>query len=84
MSNETPSQTLPRASTGEGVGLAAIASIATIAAQCDPERCMVRKCVGCQTFESNPEECVRCYGELYKRTPPSPQPSPKGEGAGDA
>jgi len=44
---------------GEGVGLAAIA------AAVDPERCHVRKCVGCVTYESNPEECARCYGELY-------------------
>jgi len=58
---------------GEGAGLAAIAAIAAAA---DPERCMVRKCVGCTTFDLNPEECGRCYAELYGAHAPSPRPHP--------
>ncbi len=41
-------------------------SMAEIAAQCDPERCIVRKCVGCATADLDAEECVRCYAELYQ------------------
>lgn len=42
-------------------------TMAEIAAACTPDRLMVRKCVGCLTFEVNPYECARCYAQLYPR-----------------
>ena len=49
--------------------------LAEVAAAVDPERCMVRKCVGCTTFDDNPAECGRCYAELYGRTTPTLTPA---------
>ena len=43
-----------------------IPTISEIAAACNPER-VIRPCVGCETFDHDPQHCAECYAALYPR-----------------